>query len=141
MNNRSSMHAPSDSQLLKILGVEDAVERKERGAGSKTNSAHSHRSRSGVLSKRGTSVVVNSKQSKSPTKKKGSSNRSIDSRTNSNQAGQKSELLSPMPYTEQLLVTDNGSEDSEDNQDANDSMHGIIQNMSKAPEIFVEELN
>ena len=78
MNNRSSMHA-GDKDLLKILGVD-----KEQGAGSsKTNSSHSHRSRSGVLSKRGTSVgasvvVVSRKQSKQSIKKK-SSSRSIAS--------------------------------------------------------------
>ena len=64
MNNRSSMHAVADKELLKILGVEE----KERGS-SKTNSAQSHRSRNGVLSKRGASVgasvvVLSNKTSK-----------------------------------------------------------------------------
>ena len=124
------MHA-AESQLLKILGVENGGEAKERGAGSsKTNSAHSHRSRNGVLSKRGTSVggtsiVVQSKQSRRTIKKKGSSCRSVASGSN---------LKSPLPKTEQLLVSD----ESEDEQDKD--MHGIIRSMTKTPEIYVEEL-
>ena len=117
------------------MGVED----KELGAGSSRNSSHSHRSRNGVLSKRGTSVgasiVVQTKQSRQNIKKKASS-RSVLSGSNSNRAGQKHELNSPMDKTEQLMV----SSDSETNPVDNESMHGMINSMNKTPEIYISEL-